>query len=228
MKNYSEHIKYSKSYRYSLFDAFIKAIKETAIKKNKPLECLKVFDVGCGRGEFLEYSIKEGIKMIEGIDFDPICVKMSKKYAKCYLGNINDAQLLLKNKNFDLILMSHSLEHMRDPQAILEKLSLFTDYFLLAVPNPLRPNVTYFALKKYNYSNLGHYYCWDRSHFTVFLEKRCDMIIDNWYIDAVRLPCKIIRAVLSKLKIINYFERILLPKLFPYFSTSLIVLCHKP
>ena len=56
--------------------------------------------------------------MIEGIDFDPICVKMSKKYAKCYLGNINDAYILLKNKNFDLILMSHSLEHMSDPKAI--------------------------------------------------------------------------------------------------------------
>jgi len=222
----SIHIKYKKNYRYSMFDAYMRAIKNAADKAIEPIAEFKVLDLGCGRGEFLEYAIAHGVTMIEGIDFDPVCIEMSSKYARCYLQDIENIEEFLEKRSYDLILFSHVLEHMRDPQSILKKAMPFADYFLIAVPNPLRPNVLYYALKKYNYSNLGHYYSWDRSHFTIFI-KKCGLNIIDCYIDDVLFPSIPLIGTMRKLRLITALELRVLPYLFPYFSTSLIFLCRK-
>lgn len=220
----SIHIKYKKNYRYSLFDAYIKAITRASEIKNKSLEDFRILDLGCGRGEFLEYAIANGINMIEGLDFDPVCIEMSSVYAKCHLADITAVDKVLEGEVYDLILASHVIEHMRDPQKTIEKLLPFAKYFVIAVPNPLRPNVIFYALKRYNYSNLGHYYAWDRSHFTIFI-KRCGLEIVDYYIDDVRLPSNRVLNALRRRGMFGGLERTILAKLFPYFSTSLIVLC---
>jgi SAM-dependent methyltransferase len=222
----SIHIKYKKNYRYSLFDAYVRAISQAAEIKRKSLDYFKVLDLGCGRGEFLEYAIANGIAKIEGLDFDPICIEMSSKYARCHQADIARADEVLQGEVYDLILASHVMEHMQDPKAIIQKLLPFAEHFVIAVPNPLRLNVIYCALKKYNYSNLGHYYAWDRSHFTVFV-KKCGLKIIDYYVDDVRLPnIKVINALRER-KMLEGLERTIFAKLFPYFSTSLIVLCSK-
>jgi predicted TPR repeat methyltransferase len=222
----SVHIKYKKNYRYSLFDAYIRAITRAAQIKNKSLEHFRILDLGCGRGEFLEYAVANGISLLEGVDFDPVCVKMSSEYAPCHLADINRLDEVLDNKHYDLIVASHVLEHLQDPKSTIEKLLPFTKYFIIAVPNPLRPNVIFNAMKRYNYSNLGHYYAWDRSHFTMFI-KKCGLEIIDYYVDDVRLPSNRVLNTLRRRNILGALEKNILAKLFPYFATSLIVLCSK-
>jgi len=220
----SLHIKYRKNYRYSLFDAYIRAIARAAEKENKSLRDFRILDLGCGRGEFLEYAVANGIALLEGVDFDPVCVEMSSKYAKCYRADITTVDEVLEGKGYDLILASHVIEHLQDPRNTIEMLLPFAKYFIIAVPNPLRPNVIFYAMKRYNYSNLGHYYAWDRSHFAIFI-KKCGLEIIDYYVDDVRLPSNRVLNALRRRRMLGGLERTILAKLFPYFSTSLIVLC---
>ena len=209
-----------------MFDAYIRAIARAAEDEDKSLKDFRIVDLGCGRGEFLEYAVAKGIVFLEGVDFDPVCVKMSSEYAPCYLADINRVNEVLDNKSYDLILASHVIEHLQDPRDTIEMLLPFAKYFIIAVPNPLRPNVIFYAMKRYNYSNLGHYYAWDRSHFTIFIN-RCGLEIVDYYVDDVRLPSNRVLNALRRRKMLGGLERTVLAKLFPYFSTSLIVLCSK-
>ena len=141
----SIHIKYKKNYRYSMFDAYMRAIKNAADKDIKPLAKFSVLDLGCGRGEFLEYAVANGITMIEGIDFDPVCIEMSSKYAKCYLHDINTIEKFLERRSYDLIVLSHVLEHMRDPQRVLQKVMPCANY----LPNLLRIAIILLMMMSY-------------------------------------------------------------------------------
>ena len=92
------------------------------------------------------------------------------------------------------------------------------------MPNPIRPNVLCYAVKRHDYSNKGHYYCWDRSHYKVFLNK-CDLDIVGFFIDDVKLPKSLFFNFIRVTLLGEKLEKSILPRYFPFFSTSLITLC---
>ena len=214
----SKHIKYKKHDRPGMFNAYYEAIQSYCGASNKKINEIRVLDLACGRGEFLEFACIRGID-IEGCDFDEQCLEMSAEFGKVFLFDIEKDTLKSK---YDIILMSHVLEHLRCPSEFLQRIRLNCEAIIIGVPNPCRPNVVFnFCLKQQHYCNRGHYYSWDRSHFQNFLDlNRFDVV--SWHYDGFHLP---------GFRIIKIFRMIGLGRIeyklrnsFPHWSTSHTVL----
>lgn len=131
---------------------------------------------------------------------------------------------------FNLVLLSHALEHTPNPVDVVNEMKAVTKKWLvLAVPNPIRPKILMkYGLSGRDYSNKGHYYSWDRSHFQNLLTSYCGLEIVKWATDDVRvIPFKGLRAVFRAVRVLDWLETKFLARCFPYFSSSLIVLCKK-
>lgn len=80
----------------------------------------RLLDVGCGGGRFLRRMQKRGWE-VEGIDFDEQATRrVSEKYGiKTYTGDLAAANIAAAS--FDVITMSHTIEHLVDPEATLRE-----------------------------------------------------------------------------------------------------------
>jgi 2-polyprenyl-3-methyl-5-hydroxy-6-metoxy-1,4-benzoquinol methylase len=80
----------------------------------------QLLDVGCGNGAFLKLAQKAGW-LVHGIDFDPIAVAKARAQGLgVYLGSID--QLAEQEQNYDWITCSHVLEHVHEPQKLLQSM----------------------------------------------------------------------------------------------------------
>lgn len=111
-------------------------------------EELRVLDVGCADGLFLAAlkKARPNIKKLVGVEPDP-------RYADCaieasgadvFVGDINQAlsQAAVGSERFDVVVVSHVLEHLCDPaQKVAAIAELLTDggHLLIEVPNILSP-----------------------------------------------------------------------------------------
>lgn len=84
------------------------------------LEPGRLFDVGCGDGEFLDRMRRRGWAGA-GIDFDGAAVVSGKeKYGlDLVCGDFQSATI--KGKGYDAVTMSHVIEHVTDPDATLKR-----------------------------------------------------------------------------------------------------------
>lgn len=102
----------------------------------------RLLDVGCGNGAFLKLARKAGWAAY-GIDFDPIAVAQARNDGlDIYLGSID--QLAAQEQTYDWITCSHVLEHVHEPQKLLQSM-----YCLL------RPGGTLW-LQTPNIDSIGH------------------------------------------------------------------------
>ncbi len=82
-----------------------------------PAEGGRLLDVGFGNGGFLKLATEMGWQA-EGIDFDPKAVALAKARGlnvRC----ASAADLSAQNEQFDIITLSHVIEHVHDPVALL-------------------------------------------------------------------------------------------------------------
>lgn len=80
----------------------------------------RLLDVGCGNGDFLKLAQKAGW-LVHGIDFDPIAVAEARNGGlDIYLGSID--QLTAQEQTYDWITCSHVLEHVHEPQKLLQSM----------------------------------------------------------------------------------------------------------
>jgi 2-polyprenyl-3-methyl-5-hydroxy-6-metoxy-1,4-benzoquinol methylase len=96
----------------------------------------RLLDVGCGGGRFLRRMQRHGWE-VEGIDFDSQAThKVKQKYGiKTYTGDLTSAHL--QDACFDAITMSHSIEHLVDPERNLrECLRVLKDGGRLVITTP--------------------------------------------------------------------------------------------
>jgi|GEM_PF-1020185 len=186
----------------------------------------KILDLACGRGELLRLLAEDHYNVI-GLDSDPNCVQSSQQYAQCLLGDGLLIDNLFHENEFDLVVCSHFLEHTENPKVVVEKIKYVSNrYIVLLVPN-LAQFIT-LEHKAPRYVTPGHLHGWDPGHFKTFLELHCSLKIIKWESDQVIIPgrplwrrYKFIHSIIRKL------ETKILPKVFPYISNSLIVLCEK-
>ena len=79
-----------------------------------------LLDVGPGAGSFLRLA-KHNHWNIEGVDLDPVCVKLlTEQGMPCLLGTIEDVLELRGESYYDLITMGNSLEHVFNPKETIK------------------------------------------------------------------------------------------------------------
>lgn len=188
---------------------------------------ISILDVGCGAGVLVEALTKEGYSIL-GIDSDEKCVEITRNYGKAMLMDAGEIGKSLR-QDFDIIIFKDSLEHMDNPLEVVNQAKGISRWILIAVPNPTRPEALLYDIIRRNYSNPGHFCCWERSHLHYFLVNKAKLEIVQWEVDEIRLffgPLHFFTRVLERLglNIIGIIEGKLLPKIFPYFSSKLIVL----
>ena len=87
--------------------------------KNVPF--IRLLDVGCGNGWHLDLARAVGPRRIDtvGIDIDERAVATAQKHGHiAFAGRFEDVHL---DRQFDLITMTHVIEHLSDPQAAVAK-----------------------------------------------------------------------------------------------------------
>jgi SAM-dependent methyltransferase len=102
----------------------------------------RLLDVGCGNGAFLKIAQTAGWSA-QGIDFDPIAVAEARRQGLTVdLGGID--RLAAQAQTYDWITCSHVLEHVHEPQQLLQSLHRL-----------LRPGGTLW-LQTPNLESIGH------------------------------------------------------------------------
>lgn len=188
-------------------------------------------DIGCGPGLLLELIQKRRPAASFSIaDAYPACLDIAERR----LGGVQARYLLdetrfepdkVIDRTFDTILLSHVLEHLRNPiDGIESMMSLLKPggKLILAVPNVARPDVVIRAMMRNHYVNRGHAFGWDRSHWKNFLERICDLDVIEYGADVVQLlpgpPGRAIARVGGRA----------LAKAFPWWAFSNIAVVRKP
>ncbi|MBN1909738.1 MAG: class I SAM-dependent methyltransferase [Pirellulales bacterium] len=216
----------SRLLRKSLYRALRQAVlQDAATCVNHPAP-MRVLDVGCGRGELLGLLARDGL-VVTGVDPEPDCVAMSSRHGACVTGSVEEAADLFQPGQFDVIVLSHVLEHLPDPVGVLRTLrAMNAAAYVFAVPNVHRAARLVRALVgSARPDHPLHLFAWGRAEFTSLLGSvgfrplrwRRDRVTINPLGGAVGLA---IGRVLAPLEVH------LLPHVFPELSSSLIVTCQ--
>lgn len=97
-----------------------------------------VLDLGCNAGH-LTFEIAKKAKMVVGIDFDKGAIETAK--AKNKLENLTfinaEAESFLKrsNQTFDVLILSHIIEHIDNPEQFLMNFRNYFKYIYIEVPD---------------------------------------------------------------------------------------------
>ena len=197
----------------------------------------KILDIGVGAGHIpklikdknanIKITIADTDKSFLEITSESVVVER-----KLLIKKISD---ILKYGKFDAVVLSHSLEHMRNPyKAIQIAMQVLNKkgVLVLAVPNPVRPNVIIGNIFQKHYVNKGHVYAWDRSHWINFLENILKLDVVEYTEDHVQyLPSMLKELFFKYIPIIEQAivrSEIYLTKIVPWWSFSNIAVIRKP
>lgn len=169
----------------------------------------RVVDIGCGLGHVLQlvHERAPGLSLMGADPSDKCLAFTAERLPAVNVVKIAEDRLdpSLLGSDFDTTLMIHSLEHMLfPPKAIATALSMTKPggHLILAVPNPVRPNVFFGNATKNDYVNRGHVYSWDRAHWMNFLERILELDVVEYASDEVRfISNRIVRRVPAAKKI---------------------------
>lgn len=141
-----------------------------------------VVDIGCKYGE-IAYNVSNKAKNVIGIDFDPKAIEIAKnKYIKSNLTFIcDDAFNYLEDKNekYDVLLLSHIIEHLESPSDFINLYKSFFKRIYIEVPdfdnsylNHYRKDVKTDLI----YSDSDHIYEFDRAELLTLISS-CGLAI---------------------------------------------------
>jgi 2-polyprenyl-3-methyl-5-hydroxy-6-metoxy-1,4-benzoquinol methylase len=136
-----------------------------------------LLDIGCGAGHVgrLVHDAASAARIFAADAF-PACLAAAQEQvelAATYLVDEGTLPLLsVVDRRFDVVVMSHVLEHLLDPVGGLHQAMQLLNpggVAILAVPNPARPNVLIGNLFGIVRCNERHVVAWDPGHWRNFL-----------------------------------------------------------
>jgi 2-polyprenyl-3-methyl-5-hydroxy-6-metoxy-1,4-benzoquinol methylase len=140
----------------------------------------RALDVGCSSG-YLARRLVEGGAHVIGIEADERAAAEAREVCEQVLvGDVESMELPFAEGSFDLVLCGDLIEHLRDPQAFLERVRplLRPDGRLVLTT----PNVANWAMRlgllggRWRYTERG---ILDRSHTHLFTKKTLEETIDR-------------------------------------------------
>ena len=144
----------------------------------KPLKPLKILDIGCGEGFTLKKLEEKKIgKTLTGIDNSLSAIKTGKKiYPHLDLQKGDVYNLEFTDNEFDIVICTEVLEHLKDPKAAIQEIKRVTKkYILFSVPNEPFFILANLLRGKY-FKRLGnhpeHINHWTFFSFPLFLRKQ--------------------------------------------------------
>ena len=162
---YLDCIEDSKSYQVAVYKFARKLIKEKKLKN--------ILDIGCGYGLKLKKFILPVCQDIVGIDQQhaiSFC-KENYKFGMWCVDNIENPKLKLKRK-FDLIISSDVIEHLVDPDKLLEYIKRFCyKNTIIILSSPERDIVR----GKYSFGppeNKAHVREWNKREFYNYIKSK--------------------------------------------------------
>ena len=130
-------------YRFAQEGSFNISHPGMRILKNLSKRTEKILDLGCGEGTRLNYLVGKNKKGI-GIDISRTAINLArKKYSNLKFVQADLEKIPLKNDSFDLAYSAFVLEHISDPDKVLNegiRVIQKGGYFVLIAPNYGSPN----------------------------------------------------------------------------------------
>ena len=147
-KNISDKISYPEEYHFANHQGYqIKFLNEI---KNQ-LQNKTLLDFACGSGFYLNHAQKLGAKVV-GIEFNKEFVELLIQKTNFEIYTLDEALLKYKDSPFDFIHLGHILEHLTEPQELLNSLkNLAHKTTVFLIDGPLEKN---FCLSRW-YVDIG-------------------------------------------------------------------------
>jgi SAM-dependent methyltransferase len=136
-----------------------------------PRNAKRILDVGCGCGDTaaLIKGLNPGV-WIEGVTFNPVEADAAADVLdRVHTFDIEQAPPVNLRKDFDCLLLSHVVEHLRDPSDVVLRFLTYLDAggtMVIAVPNILEWRTRFRLLRgDFAYADAG---ILDRTHLKFF------------------------------------------------------------
>jgi 2-polyprenyl-3-methyl-5-hydroxy-6-metoxy-1,4-benzoquinol methylase len=178
-------------HRKSKFSLIFESLKQLNVNNEPNANNMSALDIGCGEGFFLTELFGRGYK-ITGLDYDEFaCKKFNPEMLPFFQrGDINENlnQLVSQKQLFNLIYLGNVLEHVQDPQKLLEKVKSLlaeTGVCVILVPNDfthLQKDLLRDELVKeaYFFAPPEHLNYFNTSNLQNFLTSQQFKILDMW------------------------------------------------
>jgi len=184
-----------------------------------------VLDIGCGLGLFLEAI---DVRKKTGIDIDPDCVKITRKYIPEADLRVADAcDLPFPDESFDLVVAICLLEHVENPTAFIReayRVCKRGGRSLITTPNIGRPlRLILAAQGKEKWERSGH-----RQGYDYHLLKHC-LENNGWRVEHILtrfVDCPLYKQLPRFIG--NFMSHRLLPRFFPNIGSELYAFCRRP
>jgi SAM-dependent methyltransferase len=134
----------------------------------------RVIDIGCGAGHIA--ALLPGT--VFGIDYDPANIEQARKRAPKAAFICADANQYLSD-HFDVAILSHVLEHIEEPEALLRSVS--ADRIYVEVPDfewSLNNRMREKRKRRLIYTDPDHVFEWDRAGIEELFE-RCGLQVSD-------------------------------------------------
>ena len=126
-----------------------------------------VMDLGCNQGH-ISALIADKVRRVVGVDHDQRALEKARlQYARPNIEFLHDDALNVLNgsERFDVVVLSHIIEHLDDPELFLKRLAPHTKWIYIEVPDLDASYLNHYRVilgANYQYTDNDHIWEFDR------------------------------------------------------------------